>query len=361
MNTRLIPDNMSGAKREIPPVLEWLVLAIVVFASSTLSIEPIVEEENNFETDIINGTIILSTRSSLAALGLGDEIETGAVATIEIKINSIISEGCIDCENKPVGIQMNGDVEIENIRGAVGGLGRVEGTISVTYLREYVNENFIKKEWLNIDWNASGGTELDTYWEFVIHHDPPKWVLNDRYNAAFISIDENKESRTGSWLLAETLVNGTQNIQGCLPDSLPCEKSSNPDIFLTSTQKPISTPIVIAHPLNLEKMTGFESTNETPNEMKSLRQLMNTENEIEEHHIWCPESNENMIAIKSWDLNNSGNNLISPMGLWFDILNLPSSSFNLINGIWTEIEFDDFSCASITDKNNVFKIGIITK
>ena len=361
MNTLLFPNNVSRPKKQFRYVLEWFVLAIVVFASTTLSINPVAEPKTELEVDHIYGSIILSTRSSMNALGLGEDVDTGAIATVDIMVNSVISEGCITCENTPMGIQMNGNIIIQNIQGGMGGLGRVEGTLSLTYLREYVGENFIGKEWLSVEWNASGGSELDTYWEFIITHNPPKWNLDERYNAAFISVDENEESRTGPWMLAKTLLNGSLEVQGCLPDSLPCEKSVKPDINLISSKKLISSPIVIAHPDELKKVENVNSTNETPTKMDNIRQLLGVENEVESHNIWCPENSNNIIATKSWKLSGSNNQIIAPMGLWFEILNLPSSSFNQINGTWTEIEFNDLSCATITDKYNNFNIGIITK
>ncbi len=352
---------MGSPIKQSKHALEWFVLAIVVLASTALGVDPIAEPIDELEIDTIHGSIILSTRSSMAALGLGEEIETGAVATVSLVVNTITSEGCIDCENIPTGIQINGDIEIQNIRGGIGGLGRVEGTLNITYLREYVDENFIGKEWFSINWNASGGSELDTSWEIIIIHDPPKWNLDERYNAAFISNSKGEESRTGPWLLTETLLNETQNVQGCLPNSLSCEKSGEPDISLISTKKPNSIPLLIPHPDELMEIKDVESTNESPSEMSSLRQLLNVENEVESHNIWCPQNQGEIIAKKSWSLGVSNNNLIAPMSFWFDVLNLPSTSFNQVSGTWTEIKFDSLSCATVVDEDNNYKIGIITK
>ena len=194
MNTLLLPNNVGRPKKQSTYALEWFVLAIVVFASTTLSVDSVIEPKTELEIDHIYGSITLSTRSSMNALGLGEDFDTGAIATVDIRVNSVISEGCITCENTPTGVQMNGNIIIQNIHGEIGGLGRIEGTLSITYLKEYISENFISKEWLSVEWNASGGSELDTYWEFIIIHNPPKWNLDERYNAAFISVDGNEES-----------------------------------------------------------------------------------------------------------------------------------------------------------------------
>ena len=72
--------------------------------------------------------------------------------------------------------QKEGFVEIKNIRNQMGGLGRIEGTLSITYLKENIDNDFISKEWFEIDWNASGGTESDTFTQFTHQH---AWKAKD--------------------------------------------------------------------------------------------------------------------------------------------------------------------------------------
>ena len=82
---------------------------------------------------------------------------------------------------------------------------------------------------------------------------------------------------------------------------------------------------------------------------------------VNKNKVLCLKNDENIIATKSWNIEMSNNNIIAPMTLWLDILNLPSSSFLQTNGIWSEIDYNNAGCASISDenKNLIFNIIII--
>ncbi|MBK00344.1 MAG: hypothetical protein CMB48_05240 [Euryarchaeota archaeon] len=353
---------MNGLNLESNHIIEYVIFIIIILASTSISTnEKIIENDNELEIDSIQGTVILSTRAAMDALGLDENIRTGAIATVNLTVNSIESEGCNSCNKTPVGIQIIGDVEIQNIRNQMGGLGRVEGILSITYLKEYIDSNFVSKEWFTIEWNASGGEELDTFTHIMIHHDPPKWELNDRYKAAFITIDENRESRTGPWLLAQNLIDNSLNVQGCLPNSLSCEKALNPDINLTSTKKQIEAPIILSHYNDLIQLTNLETTNATPEKNNKLRELFKINNEVNIHNIFCNENEEDILALKTWEIEVVNNNIIAPMSLWLDILDLPSSTFIQTNGFWTEIDYESFGCASISDTENNIKLVILKK
>ena len=353
---------MNGLNLESNHIIEYVIFIIIILASTSISTnEKIIENDNELEIDSIQGTVILSTRAAMDALGLDENIRTGAIATVNLTVNSIESEGCNSCNKTPVGIQIIGDVEIQNIRNQMGGLGRVEGILSITYLKEYIDSNFVSKEWFTIEWNASGGDELDTFTHIMIHHVPPKWELNDRYKAAFITIDKNKESRTGPWLLAQNLIDNSLNVQGCLPNSLSCEKALNPDINLTSTKKEIEEPIILPHYNNLIRLTNLEATNTTPEKNEKLRELFKINNESDAHSIICDETEEEILALKTWEIEVVNNNIIAPMSLWLDILDLPSSTFIQTNGFWTELDYEEFGCASISDKGKNIKLSILKK
>ncbi len=353
---------MNKASNHSNHILECIILAMVVLASTSIGLESeVIIVEESEEIDYIIGTVTLSTRTAMNSLGLSEDTDIGAIATVNLSVNSILSEGCENCKQKPSGLQIEGFVEIQNIRNEMGGLGRIDGTLSITYLKEKLDENFISKEWFTINWNASGGTELDSFTQFTIIHNPPKLDLDNRYDASFITNDNNKESRTGPWLLAKTLVDGSLNIQGCFPNSLSCEKSLNPDINLTSIKKPVESPQIIQHPNELIQINNVESTNISPNQFDGFRKLFDTKNETNNHNIWCNENDDEIVAAKSWELIVSNNNIIAPMSLWLDILNLPSSTFVQTNGIWSEIDFSNSGCASISDDNQnlIFSLIII--
>jgi len=354
---------VNGISKQSNRILEYMVLAIVIFASTSIGIVP-ENEEDILETEQIFGTVTLSTRTAMNSLGLDENTNLGAIATIDLVVTSVISEGCKTCENIPSGLQIEGFVEIKNIRNQMGGLGRIEGTLSITYLKENIDNDFISKEWFEIDWNASGGTESDTFTQFTIIHDPPKWELENRYDAGFVITDESKESRTGPWLLAKSLLDKSINVQGCFPDSFSCEKSLNPDINLTSVKKVVTSstsPIIITHPNELIQINDLESSIKLPSLTNNLRELFEIKNETNNHNIWCNEYEGDILAVKSWDVGVSNNNIIAPMSLWLGILNLPSSTFIQTSGTWSEIDFDNSGCASLSDNKQNMRLGIIIK
>ena len=110
-------------------MIEWFVLAIVVLATITIGIEPEGEVESELEVSRLIGTVILSTRSSMDALGF-DGFETQALATLDLESHPVFSEGCGDCSSTPRGVEVSGSVVITDLIDDIGRLGRVEAQLS---------------------------------------------------------------------------------------------------------------------------------------------------------------------------------------------------------------------------------------
>ena len=334
---------------------EWLVLAIVVLSTFTLGYEPPIESEEDLEISHLSGSIILSTRSTMDFFGL-DDFKQGAVATIELDSHTVLSSNCNICTNAPVGIQLEGNVNITDLEAIDGGgTGRVEGKLNITHLREYIQEDMISKEWLTVDWDAA---EYSSHSEIIIVHNPPKWMPQNRYQASFISIDGNEESRSGPWLSVEELLGNALNVRGCLPDSFNCNGTNRQEINLTSTFSKVKPSIEINVPIEWELLTGVSSTNETPVMSSGLRGLLNVGEVIIQENIWCPVSDEEVIASRSWQVAVRGGVTIAPMSIWLDALGLPSSSFTPSEGIWSEIDFENMGCASFINENGELLLGI---
>ena len=336
-------------------IAEWLVLAIVVLSTFTLDNEPPLESEAEKELSHLSGTIILSARSAMDSLGL-DDFKEGAVATIELDSQTVLSNTCNICTNAPVGIQLVGSVNITDLDAFEGGgTGRVEGKLNITYLREYLQEDMISKEWLTIDWDAA---EYSSHLEVIIVHNPPKWMPQNRYQASFISIDGNEESRSGPWLSVEELLGNALNVRGCLPDSFNCNGTNRQEINLTSTFSKVKPAIEINIPIEWDLFTGVSSTDETPVMSSDLRGLLNTGDVIIQENIWCPVSDEEVTASRSWQVAEKGGVTIAPMSIWLDALGLPSSSFIPSDGIWSEVDFDNMGCASFANEGGELLLGI---
>jgi hypothetical protein len=335
--------------------VEWLVLAIVVMSTFTLGNEQLIESEEENEISHLSGSIILSTRSAMDSLGL-DDYKQGAVATIELDSRTVLSNTCIICTNAPVGIQLSGTVNITDLEAIEGGgTGRVEGKLNITHLREYSQEDMISKEWLTIDWDAA---EYSSHLEVIIVHNPPKWMPQERYQASFVSSDGNEESRSGPWLSVEELLGNALNVRGCLPDSFNCNGTNRQEINLTSTFSKVEPAIEINIPIEWELFTEISSTNETPVISSGLRGLLNTGDVMFQENIWCPVSDEEIIASRSWQVAESGGVTIAPMSIWLDAIGLPSSSFTPSDGIWSEVDFDNTGCASFANEGGELLLGI---
>ena len=325
---------------------EWLVLAIVLLSTLTLINEPMIEEEEEKEVSNIAGTITLSTRSAMDSLGLED-FKQGAIATIDLESNNVFSTNCGICTNDPVGIQLTGSVNLTNLAClSGGGTGRLEGKLNMTHLREYSSDNLISREWILIDWDAA---EFSSDVEVLIVHDPPKWMPDDRYQASFISVEGNDQSRSGPWLSVEKLLGNALNLRGCLPDSFNCNGTNRQEINLTSTLSEITPATEVDIPTEWQLYEGVTNTVQNPVISGNLRGIFNTGNTISQEEVWCHSSDEEITALKSWEVEGSGGNTISPMGIWLDALGLSSSSFTPTNGVWSEIDFDDSACSSFTN------------
>jgi len=333
-------------------IVEWAVLAIVVFSTVGLGLDFSAGEEVEMEVSNISGSIILSTRSSMDAIGL-DEYDRGAVATLDIDVRSVISEGCLDCVSSPVGTELYGTVVVTNILG-VGGQGRIESMLSVIHLQEFVDEGLVLREWLNVDWDA--GSE-SVHLEMVMVHDPPRWTLDDRFYASFIPVEGGKESRVGPWLFIDTLLDRTVNLRGCLPDAFTCDSKTVHSIDLTSTLGEISTPVKVEHPLSWESVQAL-SSDETPQSFTNLRQMIGAESEAPTGFLSCPAADEGVLAMKSWQVPVSGGVAIAPLNSWFEALELLSTTFIPSAGTWTEAEFDNGGCGGLVDEAGQFRFGI---
>ena len=126
---------MNGLNLESNHIIEYVIFIIVILASTSISTnEKIIENDNELEIDSIQGTVILSTRAAMDALGLDENIRTGAIATVNLTVNSIESEGCNSCNKTPVGIQIIGDVEIFNEDFELPNLYHKAGAVKIGHI-----------------------------------------------------------------------------------------------------------------------------------------------------------------------------------------------------------------------------------
>ena len=324
---------------------EWLVLILVILATISIGVEPEVAPEEEFEVTHMSGSVTLSTRASMNALGL-DDYDRGAKATVDMQVQGVVSADCSNC----TGVSIQGQVNVTGLQGG-SGTGRVEAQLSVLHLRESDGSDMIQREWLSFDWDAGS---LSTQWDIMIVHDPHMWKPDERFNAAF---SEN-ESRTGPWILIETLLENSRHIQGCLPDTFTCHSRSQSNIDLTSTLEPVKSPIEIPHPNTWNQLENISSTTQTPTKIEGIREMLQLGNEVSDLHAWCLGENQSIISAQAWDVNSEVSTSIAPMSIYLEALALPSTSFTPESGTWTEVDFQERGCASLTDENGNLRLGL---
>ena len=325
---------------------EWFVLGLVVLATISIGLEPEVGPQVDLEVTHMSGDVTLSTRASMNALGL-DDYDRGAKATVDMQVQGVVSADCSNC----TGVSMQGQVNVTQLQGGPGGMGRVEAQLSVLHLREFVGESLIQREWLTIDWDAGS---LSTQWDIMIVHNPPMWQPGNRFNAAFA---EN-ESRTGPWILIDSLLDNSRHVQGCLPDTFTCHSGSQPDIDLTSVLEPVIPAVEIQHPSTWVELENVSSTEESPTKTEQIRELLEFSDEESDLHAWCFDENQSVSSAQAWSIVGAGSSSIAPMGIYLESLALPSTSFTPVSGTWTEIDLSDRGCASLVDEAGDLRLAI---
>ena len=246
---------------------------------------------------------------------------------------------------------MQGQVNVTELQGGPGGMGRVEAQLSVLHLSEYAGDGLILREWLTFDWDAGS---LSTQWDIMIVHDPPMWHPDDRFNAAF----SEDESRTGPWVIIEALLDGSRHVQGCLPDTFTCHSGSQSDIDLTSVLERVTPATEIAHPTPWILIDNLSNTNLTPTNTEQIRELLELEGETSVLHGWCVGGDQVVTSAQAWSVNGGGSTAVAPMSIYLEALALPSTSFTPVSGTWTEVDLSDRGCASLVDEAGDLRLAI---
>ena len=334
--------QLSGSSYE--NIAEWLVLGLVVLATMSIGIEPESVLQDELEVTNLSGTITLATRASMDVLGLED-FDKGATANVNVDVQNIVSADCDNC----TGILIQGPVNITGLTG--GGSGRVEATIEVTHMREHVGEGLIAREWFSFLWDVTGGDDFS--WDVMIVHTPPAWQPEDRYNAGFL----DNETRTGPWILIDSIVESTQVAQGCLPDrSMPC-LISNPDVHLVSTFSPKNIPTIVPHPEEWVAIENLANVGNTTSKTEQLRDLMQLSGQTNHLQAWCIGENGDPTEASAWSVSGMGGISVAPMGIYLEALALSSPSFAPVSGTWTEIDYDNRGCAALVDDDENLRMG----
>ena len=333
--------------------VEILVILLVIISTASLDFKTEESELEYLEVEYIEGTLDLKTRSSMDSLGLND-FKPGALVELNLNVNSITSE-CQICKNKPVGVLLSGEVNVSGLRPIdSGGQIRIEGNLNVTHLQEFSSKDMIIREWLTIDWDLD---EFSAQWDIFIEHNPPKWSLDNRYDASLVDSGDATKSRVGPVIYLEEIIANSINIHGCMPNSLNCDGVNREEMNLTTkltTQREPTNVVYSSNWTNYDVATA--NISDTQN-IGDIRNLFEIEDSTTNHSAFCLENIGNIESVQSWNISGETSSSISPMGLWLSSIGLPSSSFTPTGGIWTEIDSEDAGCGAFSKSGKLY-LGI---
>ena len=333
--------------------VEILVILLVIISTASLDFKTEESELEYLEVEYIEGTLDLKTRSSMDSLGLND-FKPGALVELNLNVDSITSE-CQICKNKPLGVLLSGEVNVSGLRPIdSGGQIRIEGNLNVTHLQEFSSKDMIIREWLTIDWDLD---EFSAQWDIFIEHNPPKWSLDNRYDASLVDSGDAKKSRVGPVIYLEEIIENSINIHGCMPNSMNCDGVNREEMNLTTkltTQREPTNVVFSSNWINYD--VASVNISDTQN-IGDIRNLFEIEDSTTNHSAFCLENIGNIESVQSWNISGETSSSISPMGLWLSSIGLPSSSFTPTGGIWTEIDSEDAGCGAFSKSGKLY-LGI---
>ena len=333
--------------------VEILVILLVIISTASLDFKTEENELEYLEVEYIEGTLDLKTRSSMDSLGLND-FKPGALVELNLNVDSITSE-CQICKNKPLGVLLSGEVNVSGLRPIdSGGQIRIEGNLNVTHLQEFSSKDMIIREWLTIDWDLD---EFSAQWDIFIEHNPPKWSLDNRYDASLVDSGDVKKSRVGPVIYLEEIIENSINIHGCMPNSMNCDGVNREEMNLTTkhtTQREPTNVVFSSNWINYD--VASVNISDTQN-IGDIRNLFEIEESTTNHSAFCLEDVGDIVSVQSWNISGETSSSISPMGLWLSSIGLPSSSFTPTGGIWTEIDSEDSGCGAFSKSGKLY-LGI---
>jgi hypothetical protein len=336
------------------PAWEMFVLVLVVLATLSLATPESESNEQTLEVAEITGEMRLTSRASMDALGLQD-FQIGPLAIIALDVRPIQSQGCTECQSIPTGFHINGEVTITELVDSAGRNGRVEGTLNITYLRESTDTHTLR-EWFNVDWNAGPAS---SHWVGMLHHTPAKWTPSEAFSSTFLETSQGFESRTGPFVSFHSLGETSREIEGCLPGGFSCSKASQNDYTMIANFTELRTPSLMSHPEHWHKSSSNQSALDQPEGMDSIRSILSLDDTVASSEVWSPDLNETPTAMQTWSINTSNSPNFAPMAPFFQALGLPSISYHVPDGTWTEADFSKYSTGVITNEQGELVLSLI--
>lgn len=336
------------------PVWEGLILLIVVGATLSIGLTPSQGEVKDLEISEISGTMVLSSRASMDAFGLQD-FQIGPLATIDLAVHPIVSLDCLECEDDPTGFHITGAVVITQLVDDAGRLGRVEGTLDATYMREVSDSHHVVREWFSIDWDAGPAS---SHLVVMLHHSPAKWLPSEVHSSTFLETAFGYESRSGPYVSVSSLNDEIREIEGCLPGGFTCSKATERDYFLEAKLSEPRQPTPRPSPPMWQVVNSTPTTQDTPEGLEGLRSILSLDHTTPPSQAWTPDALGELTSIEAWNINASSSPNFAPVTSLFQSIGLPSIVFEVPEGTWNEADFDSHKTGFILDDEQNLVLAI---
>ena len=105
--------------------------------------------------------------------------------------------------------------------------------------------------------------------------------------------------------------------------------------------------------------TSNQSSLNQPEGMDGMRSILSLDDAVSSSAVWSPDSSASLTAIQTWDINTSSSPNFSPLTSFFQALGLPSISYDVPDGVWTEADYSQFSTGFITNEQGELVLSLL--
>ncbi len=333
-------------------LIEYLVIAAVIFTATSLYFEESIQEPNELELVSLTGSIELSTRESMDTFGL-QNFKTGAMATLNLSANSIQVPKCTTCTTTTSGNTLYGEVIITELFDFENRLGRVEGNLNFTHLLTFSTSQYVIAEQVHFHWSAG---DIESSWKLTLNHDPPRWLPKYDINTLFIETDFGLESRAGPELLIKSPSTNQRIIHACLPDSFLC-KSSSPDALLIASYDTAQEEILVSDSIewHFHNLSDYSHTNITDSFADEILPLGDS---IPNQHGFTPWPEPELVNASTYLLEDEDTRIL-PLSIWFNSIDLTPIQIDLFGQSVVYMKNESYSVYNILDSDGAMKVGLV--
>ena len=344
--------NNMGKSKDGYFFIEYLVIAAVIFTATSLYFEDSTQDSKQLELVSLTGTIELSTRDSMDTFGL-QNFKTGAIADINLSVNSILVPECATCTTTTSGNMLYGEIIITELFDFENRLGRVEGNLNFTHLLTFSTSQYVISEQVLFHWSAG---DIDSSWKLTLNHNPPRWLPKYDINTLFIETELGLESRAGPELLIKNPSINQRIIHACLPDSFLC-KSSSPDALLIANYGSGQEETIISDSIewHLHNISEYPHTNITDSIADGILPLDNT---IPNQYGFTPWPEPELANVSTYLIEDEDTRIL-PLSIWFNSIDLTPIQIDLFGQSVVFMQNESQSVYNILASDGSMKVGLV--